>query len=340
MGKGGTSEEPEPAGAPEAAEGETEVADLTSVDPQCIEWVKASATSYLRDLEESMWQLEHDETIAEFVVSTGTRRLLAWIDPSAGLTLSIAVPSVDRETLEITMMYFLKPETVLTADTISKVVQYGTVAGAPAGSMLRLMSSVLVPRCLKDQSWPDTIKKEFTGQLHRFMASLTETAWDQVSFERAPLATVTAHPPRPAYSPSPFALTRTLTRILTLTLSAARRGCISPRRTSRTSRWRLSRRTSSSASSRLSSTGRDRSRRCMHPCVAHACMHTRVHAHTRRHAHTHALGAKDQEGGPPAPISHHFSRVCIYAYTHTHHGSPLTDRSSRNTHHAPLITYH
>ena len=36
-----------------------------------------------------------------------------------------------------------------------------------------------VPLCLKDQSWPDTIKKEFSGQMHRFMASLTETAWDQ-----------------------------------------------------------------------------------------------------------------------------------------------------------------
>ena len=76
-------------------------------------------------------------------------------------------------------MYFLKPEVILNAETISKVVQHGTVHGSPAGALLRLMTSVMVPRCLKDQSWPDTIKKEFTGQLHRFMASLTETAWDQ-----------------------------------------------------------------------------------------------------------------------------------------------------------------
>ena len=58
-------------------------------------------------------------------------------------------------------------------------VQFGTVQGPPVGSLLRLMSTVYVPRCLQDSSWPDTIKKEFTGQLHRFMASLTETAWDQ-----------------------------------------------------------------------------------------------------------------------------------------------------------------
>lgn len=40
------------------------------------------------------------------------------------------------------------------------------------------MSSVISPLCLAERTWPATIKKEFSGQLHRFMASLTEESWE------------------------------------------------------------------------------------------------------------------------------------------------------------------
>ena len=91
------------------------------------------------------------------------------------VSLSTAAPQSEHEHLQ----YFLKPETVLTSENIAQVVQFGTVQGAPVYALLRLITSVYVPRCLGDTSWPDTIKKEFTSQMHRFMASLTECAWDQ-----------------------------------------------------------------------------------------------------------------------------------------------------------------
>ena len=76
--------------------------------------------------------------------------------------------------------YMLKPAgVILLPDNIKKSVQLGCVRGSAVGSLLRVMSGVYVPLCLNDQSWPDTIKKDFSGQLHKFMASLTETAWDQ-----------------------------------------------------------------------------------------------------------------------------------------------------------------
>ena len=67
----------------------------------------------------------------------------------------------------------------ITAENVSQLIQSGCVRGQSVGSLLRVMSGVFVPLCLNDQSWPDTIKKDFSGQLHKFMASLTETAWDQ-----------------------------------------------------------------------------------------------------------------------------------------------------------------
>ena len=157
-----------------AEEALIEATSLASVDPECVEWIKGNVI--LPGGDKIEWQPEHEETLAEFIASTAHRRLLMWIDPTAGFSLSTSVPQTEDP---VDIQYYLKPEVVLTADNVAKVVQFGTVEGAPVQSLLRLMTSVYVPRCVGDTSWPDTIKKEFTGQMHRFMASLTECAWDQ-----------------------------------------------------------------------------------------------------------------------------------------------------------------
>lgn len=42
-------------------------------------------------------------------------------------------------------------------------------------SLLKLMNAVYLPSFLTNTTWPETVKREFSGQLHKFMASLTET---------------------------------------------------------------------------------------------------------------------------------------------------------------------
>lgn len=44
-------------------------------------------------------------------------------------------------------------------------------------SLLHLMHGVFGPRLLGNHTWPDSTRKELTGQYHQFMASLTETAY-------------------------------------------------------------------------------------------------------------------------------------------------------------------
>lgn len=40
------------------------------------------------------------------------------------------------------------------------------------------MQDVYMPEFLKEDSWPDTVKKDFTGHLHKFMASVTEAVFE------------------------------------------------------------------------------------------------------------------------------------------------------------------
>ena len=40
------------------------------------------------------------------------------------------------------------------------------------------MKGVYLPQFLKNKTWPESMQKDFTAQLHKFMASLTETTWE------------------------------------------------------------------------------------------------------------------------------------------------------------------
>lgn len=127
-----------------------ETFSLASADPECIAWIKSKVHLAADEL---AWQPEHEEIIAEFVASPATRRMFVFFDAGlGGLTLQLGTPQPSGDA-EREIQYFLKPEkTVLTPDGMSKHVQYGTVQGSPVGSLLRLMSGVFVPLCLKDQS--------------------------------------------------------------------------------------------------------------------------------------------------------------------------------------------
>lgn len=55
-------------------------------------------------------------------------------------------------------------------------MQYGVVSGNVMDSLLQVMTSVYVPTFVANDSWPESVRKEFSRQLHKFMASLTESA--------------------------------------------------------------------------------------------------------------------------------------------------------------------
>jgi len=39
------------------------------------------------------------------------------------------------------------------------------------------MNGIFIPSIMGEKSWPDNVKKEFLGQLHKFMTSITETCF-------------------------------------------------------------------------------------------------------------------------------------------------------------------
>lgn len=123
---------------------------------------------------EESWSNAHDDMMEEFLTGECTL-LVAYVDPINGLTLETRIPFVTVEEL----IYFIrKPDNQLvTSENYLKMVQYGNVTAGHIQSLLRLMSGIYAPIFFENTSWPDSIKNDFSAQLHRFLASLTDTRW-------------------------------------------------------------------------------------------------------------------------------------------------------------------
>lgn len=123
-----------------------------------------------------MWTEEQSMVASRFLVNEDFTKLVVYMDKQIGLRMEVMyVPALKKAKC---MQYFLKPyeEGQLTVANIGESVQYGLVSGSAMDSLLKLMNGVYLPTFLSNDTWPESVKKEFSGQLHKFMASLTETA--------------------------------------------------------------------------------------------------------------------------------------------------------------------
>jgi len=149
-------------------------ADELKVDQYLLDWIKKRIS--LAGYHPSMWNAEHTAIASEFLLNPGVNKLLMFIDKDNELCLSTLslIPSKRLKRIQ----YFLKPayEVTLTRDNVVQMVQYGLTSGTPTDSLLMTMNGVFLPTFLHNATWPESIRKEFAGQLHKFMASLTEIA--------------------------------------------------------------------------------------------------------------------------------------------------------------------
>jgi len=64
-------------------------------------------------------------------------------------------------------------------ENIQSMVHYGMVGPENLKYLLKVMRGQFIPAFLTDQSWPDNVKKDFISQMHKFMASITEAAFQR-----------------------------------------------------------------------------------------------------------------------------------------------------------------
>ncbi|KAJ1537343.1 Dynein heavy chain 2, axonemal, partial [Nowakowskiella sp. JEL0078] len=132
----------------------------------------------LKNFKKEMWTTYHDIILKEFISNQESTRIIAFIDSTSNLCLQQTVPA--RKVQEL--MYFLKHnsssenENYDGHDNFENKFQYGKLSGNAMESLLKMMQGVFVPMFLDNKRWPDSVRRDFTNQVHKFMADLTDTA--------------------------------------------------------------------------------------------------------------------------------------------------------------------
>ncbi len=104
-------------------------------------------------------------------------KLFAFQDSKTGLILAPSLPSEVRSDV----FYFLKDKKAfqsvgeVTPENIANLVYFGSCRQAPLDGLLHLLKGVFAGDFRANKSWPETVRKEFTSQVSRFLANLTET---------------------------------------------------------------------------------------------------------------------------------------------------------------------
>lgn len=128
----------------------------------------------------TMWDDAAAEVAKEFFDGDSSKKLFLYMD-SGKLVVSPQLPPSAVAIKLNEIQYFIRgvdaENDQLTLQTFERKVQYGTISGVNLDSLLRTMQGVYVPMFLENNSWPDSVRKDFSNQLHRFMAFLTDTTY-------------------------------------------------------------------------------------------------------------------------------------------------------------------
>ncbi|WAR21953.1 DYH2-like protein [Mya arenaria] len=122
--------------------------------PRVSDMIKSRAAVANANEESDIWTEAHNEIIQKFIDDPAFKLIIAFQDPRLGFVVDQIVPPHPPEQ----MVYFIKADNVkdgVTFENFFKVVQYGSVKSMHI----------------------ESIKNDFSAQLHRFLATLTDTRW-------------------------------------------------------------------------------------------------------------------------------------------------------------------
>lgn len=134
-----------------------------------VEWVRKRVR--LKGWSADKWDEDHTTATIDWLTHPDLRKLVAYLSDDGDLAL--LTPHSMVPVAPTHFLYFIKDGKALTPATMNSV-KWGYVNGGGLDSLQRLMSGVYVPHLVNNTAWPDSVKKDFRAQVHRFMASVIE----------------------------------------------------------------------------------------------------------------------------------------------------------------------
>ncbi|TRY57596.1 hypothetical protein DNTS_032179, partial [Danionella cerebrum] len=116
------------------------------------------------------WSEEHELDLEKFITDSSIRLLVVYHESFSGLHVDLAMPARVVEQ----MCYFMRAQDIIiTEETFRSSLQFGYVRRGSTAGLLRLMSGIHTPQVTLGNTWPETIKNQYSAELHRYLTKLT-----------------------------------------------------------------------------------------------------------------------------------------------------------------------
>ncbi|KAF3697610.1 Dynein heavy chain 2, axonemal Axonemal beta dynein heavy chain 2 Ciliary dynein heavy chain 2 [Channa argus] len=122
---------------------------------------------------EELWTEENLNALDTFIEDTSITVMVVYLDTSMGLRVEHSIPL--KEQVVEQLCYFSRmPGSVITAETLDVVVQFGTVRGDPAQTMLHYMTCLPAPQVALSTDRGKDIRDNYMNNMHCQLAFLTD----------------------------------------------------------------------------------------------------------------------------------------------------------------------
>ena len=119
------------------------------------------------------FERQHQTLVREWMAHPENRLLTMHMDADAALQITSSWGTFDETT---SLQYFVrKSDDAVTPANYYDTVDFGKLTLNALRTLEGSMKGFFLPTLLQQTSWPDSLKKEFTSQVHKFMANLNDT---------------------------------------------------------------------------------------------------------------------------------------------------------------------
>lgn len=145
-------------------------------------YFKDSIDIFLDKFDNDFWKAEYDELVWNYANNKDQMIMFIWCDENKLAFDFFNPPKHKHQAVDTDFCYFMKVPTVeghyvIDFTNLSGCFVAGKIQNNYLKGLLNQMNNTYIFHFIRDKSWPDNAKKEFMGQLHRFMATLTEQAY-------------------------------------------------------------------------------------------------------------------------------------------------------------------
>jgi dynein heavy chain len=137
------------------------------------------------------WQEAHHNKAAEWLEDPEQKALYVWMQEDALVLSSMSrkgeaesrvqdrLPPPILQGAVQEFMYFFKrdPGAQITEANLRESVVFGLSRGDLLDGLVAQMNNIYVPVALLEHGWPDNVRKDFTSQVQKFMATVTEMTY-------------------------------------------------------------------------------------------------------------------------------------------------------------------